>query len=745
MLLVSWPLYYSFFHKYKAKKILEFKIYQLLLIFAFHIILLILIKSLFTHIIQPEEVFAVVTKLLFRITLIFLYIGIHTVAFYLFGRRVLHILLLRFTGLQLALISIGLGLVAFTSAQLILSLLGNLVAFTVTVTILVMILIGRPFLSDIAKASAYSVTLYDHSKHSLISLLLIFLTAFQSLISFILLMGPAPVAYDSLSYYFNLAKELGTTGRYVLGQYSMPIELLFGSGFALTRGAGLAELSEAITMHWAWWSGLLGWLAIYAIGVSLKKPSAGVLAATTYYTMPIIGLYMSSEPKSETFIVFSYALAILSIITWLSKHSIKLLFVACLLLWYTFAIKPTGAFGIAALLISLVLVIAYQKKPKAIIHLVLANTFACMLVVLPWFMLHIWEQNLSMHQLITRLRNGDYHGTLLVGRHPVLRQRQLDFAQLPNAAGSSSGYAEDYDRYKVKDSSLFGLEKVFPKVFGNTDLIQTLKIPWNVSTVQILKSLHFLISPIYLALFPALILFIFSYFKKQETQPKSAVGLVSLVAILYLLIWWKWGMSVVWYGIGLFVPLGIAVAIAWNRIANDSHHIVRIIGNICIVIPVLVGLYLQLSRFGNPSVLGYTVGKLTKAEAMQQLTGNYSDLANIINADPQIQSGERYVLLSGTFLHYFIDDYYSTALNDPWLDYMNAVMVSSGGDTDLALQTFQRLGVKYIVTSLGVPYEDRSEAQTLTKKFDTFMKFASQKLILVTFNENKGVILLQVP
>jgi len=33
----------------------------------------------------------------------------------------------------------------------------------------------------------------------------------------------------------------------------------------------------------------------------------------------------------------------------------------------------------------------------------------------------------------------------------------------------------------------------------------------------------------------------------------------------------------------------------------------------------------------------------------------------------------------------------------------------------------------------------------LTKKFDTFMKFASLKLNLITFNQEKGIMLLQVP
>jgi hypothetical protein len=56
---------------------------------------------------------------------------------------------------------------------------------------------------------------------------------------------------------------------------------------------------------------------------------------------------------------------------------------------------------------------------------------------------------------------------------------------------------------------------------------------------------------------------------------------------------------------------------------------------------------------------------------------------------------------------------------------MNTVMVSSGGDNDRSpANSFNDLGVKYIVTGLGVPYGkiELKQISHLTKKFDTFMQ-----------------------
>ena len=158
-----------------------------------------------------------------------------------------------------------------------------------------------------------------------------------------------------------------------------------------------------------------------------------------------------------------------------------------------------------------------------------------------------------------------------------------------------------------------------------------------------------------------------------------------------------------------------------------------------------MGIYIQLSRFGNKSVLSYGLGKISQHEAMRQLTGNYIDIADTINSDPEIIAKQKYVILGGSFLHYFINNYYQVVLNDIWLDYINTVMTHSQGDADIALQTFQQMGVKYIVINLGTVNQDRTETKSLTKKFDTFMKFASLKLNLITFNQEKGIMLLQVP
>jgi hypothetical protein len=427
-------------------------------------------------------------------------------------------------------------------------------------------------------------------------------------------MAPAPVAYDSLSYYFNLAKELGTTGRYVTGQYAMPIELIFGSGFAVMRSLGLGELAELVTMHWAWWGGLAAWLSIFTVGKVIGHPKAGVLAATVYYTMPIIGFYMSSEPKTETFIVYLFSLVLLLFLHWIDKPSHGKVFLLCVGLWYAFTIKITSGFGMAAMAATVLLVILLRRRwyryiPSFVVSLVLAMV----LVASPWFVLHAWERGLTVGELVVRIKNKDIHGTILVGQNQIIRQRQQAFTRLPNFTGASSGYGEDYDRYVYKDSSLFGLENVIPVLSKNEALIQKVKIPWNVTTVQILPTLHFLISPFYLGSCIVVLLYLYKLIsKKYKEANRSAILYIAVFAIVYVAVWWEMGKSVVWYGIGMFVPLGIISSLAWIEVYK-KNRIFKSVANMVVILVVAMGVYIQLSRLGDPSVLGFTSRQADKS------------------------------------------------------------------------------------------------------------------------------------
>ena len=741
------PVIYWLYQQLRSGRVFKLRLGWVLLIYIFMITLLVLIKTLTIQLISIKEIPLTLLILESRILLVFLYLGIHTVIWYLVGKKIITLMKLSnsLTKASQILTSILLGLIIFTFGLLILSLFGLLTGMPIIIWLLIMGIFGSSQIRELLSIGKYKIHLSGKIPFNSVIFWMLVISGFQSILSFSILLAPAPMAFDSLSYYFNLAKELGTSGRFVLGQYSMPIELLYGSGFALTRFLGMGNIAELITMHWVWWVGIFGFVSLYYLGCKFSNKYVGILAAATFYTMPLIGFYMSTEPNSAIFVVPIFSVVAILFIEWIQNKTDSILYLIAILLGFVFTIKITHLFGVIAFALATTLYLIITKQWRKILKIIGIGLLGLLVISAPWFLIHIKEQNLSFEEVITRIEHKQFQSTFLTGRNPYRWGRQIAYNQLDNTTGASSGYGEDYQRYLDQSSTFFGLEKIFPDFVRKTRVLTYIKIPWNITAVELIPTLHFMISPFYLSGFVPIIAYLHYLTKHKKEKNRDKVLFVTFLGLSYFIIWWIYGKSVIWYGIGMFAPLGILASLSWDKIFLRKNILIVILANVIVIIPLLMGIYIQLSRFGNKSVLSYGLGKISQHEAMRQLTGNYIDIADTINSDPEIIAKQKYVILGGSFLHYFINNYYQVVLNDIWLDYINTVMTHSQGDADIALQTFQQMGVKYIVINLGTVNQDRTETKSLTKKFDTFMKFASLKLNLITFNQEKGIMLLQVP
>lgn len=741
------PVFYFIYQKLQSNLVLKLNIVKLSIAFVLLVVLFVLIKSLLTKTINISEIPTAILVLTFRILITYLYLTFHSIVWFLAGHKLINLLKLNKTlTYQIrVMLSLVLGLLIFTFGLLALSLLKILAGLPILILLITMLILGIDQFQQLKNLIESKITISKNTSLNIPMVLIITITCLQAIISYSILLSPAPMAYDSLSYYFNLAKELSFSAQFIKGQYSMPIELLYASGFSLTKFLGLSNITELIVMHWTWWAGMFGFISIYYLGKKLANNYVGILAGASYLTMPLVGFYMSVEPKSEIFVIPIFALSLLLFFEWIKLNNDKILFLISLLLGFVFTIKMTHLFGVVAFGIATIIYAIWIKRWLKMFKIIVFGIVGVIIVSVPWFLIHIQEQKLSLSEVVQRLENKQFETTLLMGTNPYQWERQVAYSQLRNSASATSGYNEDYKRYIDNTNAFFGLEKILPKFIVNSNILPLIKIPWNVTAVELIPTLHFMISPFYLAGIIPLIIYCSNLIVNSKNKNKQEILVLTLFTFLYFLIWLVFGKSVIWYGMGIFASLAVVVSLAWDKIFRKQILPIYILANILVIIPLLMGTYIQLTRFGDKSVLSFAVGKLDKHEAMRRLTDNYIDMADIINKDPQIITKQKYVILGGSFLHYFINNYFEVVLNDIWLDYLNAVMVYAQGDSKLALGTFRQLGVKYIVISLGTVNQDKTVDKTLTKKFDTFMRFASTELNLLVFNQEKGILLLQVP
>jgi 4-amino-4-deoxy-L-arabinose transferase-like glycosyltransferase len=740
----------NFVNKIIAKnKFIKLNLFKILALFISSVFILILTASLDRQIITLIDLPIAIFSLGQKIIPAFLFLVLLTSIFYLCGKTILDLFKLKTKKFSQILFSLALGYIFYSSGLVFLSLVNFLNIVGLLILVLIMFFLGRKNVDELKKYAIFKLTINNKININSINLWFSWLLFLSLALALAILTQPMPSGFDSVTYYFNLSKELALTGSFVRGQYSFPIEAVHSSGYLLAQFIGLPSLSEIFASFLSWWGGLFSVAIIIILGKKIHSYQTGLLAALVYYTMPIIGFYNSVEPKSEVTQAAFLSLALLALIKWKQEPKNKWAFLIFLFLAFAFTIKITAVFAAVAFIGVIIFEIIRNKlKDKIIfVNIAKAGLISFSILILPWFSIHLFEQNRSLADNIRTTLSGQVYENFLLGKNPTEMERiKFITKQSYGFKNYSSGFSEDYSRYMGNETGWWGLEKYLPEKLAQIPMARYLSLPWDLTVLVNRNTINFMISSLFLILIPIFIT-LKIFFKKEHQKLKIPLKLrtISSLTLIYFLAWLIWGRGIIWYGIGLLICFSIIISVYFLRLKKVyPKNFVSKLLVFLFFFNVLFSITIQTGRFGHPAVLAFTTGKISKSESIEQMVPGYLRIAGVINSDPDIQSGEKFVLLVGSYLHYFIDNYYQNVLEDQYLDHFGTLYLSSEEDDQKTLQLLKKMGVKYIVFDLGTKLIDTTDNKTLVAKQEIFMQFATKNLTLRDISRERGLLLLEV-
>lgn len=520
------------------------------------------------------------------------------------------------------------------------------------------------------------------------------------------LIRPVPVGWDDLTRYMNRSRLVAAEGTLIPGLHAFPVELINGTGFLFFPGAMLALVT-------AWSGGLLTLLAIFAFGRRHWSGRTGLIAATVFYTMPMVGHLSDFDLKTDMLPCFVSVMALWAMLEWTgTAHSRNWLLLAATLAGIAWTMKITAAFLLVALAVVAAANWRNQAQPvrQRLAALLLAGLLGA-LPFLPWAVFHLTSRD--------RLWPAEWE-ELVTSRRPVTVEAE-DWRRLGLDPARSGGttWQEEVERYTGHRS----------------DWWTRLRLPWDLTMNTHVNQLHVVTGYLFLAFLPPLLLL------RTGSGGKPQLRQLILAGTVYWLAWLIWGRGIPWYGLAGFVLLSLAVA-RFMEPANHPPWLYRLAGGLLIT-GVLSQVMLQSDCCGPPPGVQYAAGQLTPEEYADLLLPGHRAAAALINQYPPDGSAAGRVMQAGTLLPYFITGSSRRLLDDSYLD-LFTFMDSEKNDA-LTLHRLRQLGIRFVLFGPGMIQIEPDPEGTLHQKARRFVEFANRNLMLRAEEKRLGLYVLEVP
>ena len=514
---------------------------------------------------------------------------------------------------------------------------------------------------------------------------------------------PIPIGWDDLGRYMNKARMIAVRGHMVPGGEMFPFELLTSAGFLFSANA-------ALSMAISWLGGLLGSIAIFAVGKRYWNTAIGMTAAAIWYTMPMIAHISFVDMKVDTMLFFISALSIYAFIEWTQNHKkVPWLYLCAVLAGFAWTIKITSALLIAGLsAVFFIQLLSWKDTWRRKIITSFVTIAMLLLPFLPWaiFNLSTWGWWFSPYL-------GPYI-TSFNFDNIVIRQNDWKMIGIDPSVCSNSAYVEEVGRYT---GNLSGIMKY-------------LRQPWDLTMNTFINDFYLIIGFLFLALLP---LWLISIIKKSQIKPESKILII--FTIVYYALWCWQGNGIPWYGIVMFLPFSLGAA---NIIYNiNEPKWMRILLSFIVVISIVSHLVLRSERYGNENITRYSGGQISAAEFTETLLPDYRKITSIIETE------SARTLRIGTFLPYFINNNDRLLFNDNQLDTFNCI--DNEQDDEVTLNRLQKLGFKYIILDLNTATIESNPEGTLHKKVNRFAEFANRNLKIIINNEKSRIAFMKIP
>lgn len=610
--------------------------------------------------------------------------------------------------------------------------------------------------------------------------------------NYINVVRPFPIGWDDLGSYLNRPRLLVSYGELVFSMSTFQWEYITSLGFLLF-GFG-SEFGATVSLMTNWFAGVLAILSIYFFSRTFLGEGRGILSATLYYTLPLVGHFSYADMKIDNAVFSMGALAFLCVFLYLFSSddeerppTLWMLALGGLFAGFAFGMKST-AIMVAMTLGTLLL--GVKLHPVAFLGGVFASlgVFAKQgilraEVLLPRLGFDVMDASSAQNSLFFTCA---IFALVLIGVAILLRQRALKRAAIAASifiAGfvaaiypwlqnnswrqgsilpgmylsppNNLGYIVDphIDRQAEKVFKLpeelradqahptckpSGAKEELDRYWGNHEGIgHYLKLPWR-AVMNLDHAGYYVTLMPSLLLFPLVLLLPFTWKRKGKWLRWLWASTVFL-----LLQWILLANGIPWYGIGTFLGLVVCLEALVAKAPDPGN---RVAARIFLTLSILTCLGMRYWQYDTQrNLFEYSIGKVS-ADAMRERTiPHYDDIAEIVIQRHEFMPDRPLLYRVGTFIPYFIPRNLEViGVTDHQLDFFNCIYQER--DVQLTLKRLKGLGFNSIIFDTNTATIEKDRNGSLHQKVQAFADFLNASGLKVVINDpGAGVAFFLIP
>ncbi len=618
-------------------------------------------------------------------------------------------------------------------------------------------------------------------------------------LNFLNVVRPFPIGWDDLGSYLNRPRLLASYGSFIASMSQFQWEYLTSLGFTLFGYDSWHGSTFAMEINWA--AGLLAVLSVYAFGRTYFGRGRGVLAAMTYYFLPMTGHFSFADMKIDNAVFFTSTLAVLAAFVALlppdqkeEQHSpsSKLLLVAGLLAAFAFAIKPTailsilmilsvmmgsflGPIGFAGMaIVGFAILQSFgpldisQISDRALLGISIGHSvasLATLIVGLGLIGYSVMQKRFTIRPILQSLAffvtglaiasapwmlyNGAIAGTFSVGnmlKAPDLTAPQVSYQQREEMGTISATVPVhalpadlklDENNIACKGSAR---TEELDRYWGfGRGLSHYITLPWR----QVMNIDAF---GYYVTLAPALLLFplalLLPFFWSRE---RKWLRMMFAGTFIFFIQWMLVGNGIAWYGLGMF--LGFALILeAFIAYAPDTPN--RSIFSFLLTMSIIVCLVNRLWQFDTQkNIFEYPLGKVSASGLREITIPDYDDVRESVVTRHETLPATPYTYRIGTFISYFIPKNREILpLADHQLGFFNCL--NQEKNHALTLKRLLALGFNSIIFDTNTQTIEKDTNGSLHQKVNAFLEFANDPALhlnLLVNDPGNGIAYILLP
>jgi len=708
-------LFYIFLKKYYHNQISLSPFSLAIIVYLF--IILLYAASIYIRVNLPQLAPIFTGELFFSQMTQFLYVSfkqifwifLTTYILYLYGEIVITIPFFKKilnnldNNLSQKLLIFGFGIIALTSTVFFLTIFHILYAWIITAIALFIFLIKLRYLKKIIK-------LIFHTKINIpapatfsfwISFLLIILFS----IVFIDSLYAHPQGFDATTEYLTRAKNIALSHTLIPRWSPSPYSLLMAIPYLYSNNAFFVFGTNIIFA-------ILGFLGLY-VALSMWTKNNNIILATTtlLYTTPLTTTYLHFEPKVELLLLFIATLCTILATTIFQKPTKQILYyILAIFCGYLISIKLTAGIFLFALFIPLLYIFLKTHRTKLQkIKIILLTLTLVATPLVPWFAHTIYTYN-TPHPFQSFLQK----------KNPVTITMPENLSQ-NNIRCKDTSVQDDFSRYDID----------IPH-----PILSPIIIPWRlmINDTVIRPATMTEIGFIYTLFWGLLIAsgFVLIHNKKHALKQKTVY--ITVITILYWVLWSIFCKYVIWYGYPGFIFLSIIIVLLLHFFEQKKYSFIYIMLLLLIIFNISTNILTRSKTYLSQNVISYI--------QFNNFPITAQNIVSELNAPDNLK---KKIYMPVMPIIYDIDNQSQRIITDPTINTYDCIMQKTNNDYDYMLHYLKENNISYVIHSFTgeISENDKKNRPNITKKMISFREFCKLKLKLI-IKEN-GMALYIVP